>query len=252
MTARTFAGLRSVRPRAAPPRLIVLHWTGGVARSSSLDTDGDGIANYLDTDDDGDGLPDREDPDASDAGGLAALYNYLRSRRGPRTPDGISVHVGTAADGIEEVWAPDGLVTLHAGKVNDDSLGDEVVSPGYSHVWQGGRLVVNRAWEKERARGIVREEYEDRIRGRLVRMLSYTDAQTETVARRVERWCDAHGIPRRVPLEADGSLMRRQMSARELAAYSGVIGHYHCHATKCDPGTRPLLDLARRWSIETR
>lgn len=206
MTTRTFVGLRSVRPRVAPPRLIVLHWTGGT-------------------------------------GGLARLYDVLRTTTGPRSPDGLSVHYGIAPNGTAEQWAPDDLACLHAGVVNDHSLGVEVCSPGFS---------TGSAWAREQSLGVRREEYEDRIRGRRARMLGYTPAQTLAVTALVERWCDAHGIPRRVPLEADGSLMRRQMSDRELAAYSGVIGHYHCHASKCDPGTRPLLDLAKRWGIETR
>ena len=235
---RTFEGLRSVRPRTEEIRAVVLHWTGGIARSTTLDTDGDGIANHLDTDDDDDGLPDCPDADAEDVGSLELLYRVLRSTKGPRTPDGISVHAGIAADGVTERWARDGLVTLHAGSVNPWTLGIEVCSPGYS---TGG------AWAKEKARGIVRREYADWIRGWRVRMVDYTNAQLEAVAHLVEGWCDAHGIPRDVPRERDGSLMRRQMTSAELASFRGVMGHYHCHATKNDPGTSPLLWLARRW-----
>lgn len=237
---RSFVGLRSVRPRFAPPRAIVLHWTGGVARSSALDTDGDGILNHLDEDDDGDGLPDLLDEDAQDVGSLDALFRVLRATRGPRTPDGLSVHVGIAADGIWERWAPDELVCLHAGVANAWSLGIEVCSPGYS---------TGRGWALERERGIVRREYEDRVRGRRVRMLDYTTAQLEAVALIVERWCMRWGIPRAVPREADGSLMRRPMTATELAVFRGVMGHYHCHESKNDPGTRPLLWLAHRWGL---
>lgn len=241
--ARTFVGLRSVRPRVDDPRVIVLHWTGGIARPSVLDDDADGILNHVDADDDGDGLPDYLDADAEDCGSLEKLFRVLRGTRGPRTPDGLSVHVGTAPDGLEEQWAPDELVTLHADLVNPYALGIEGCSPGYSHI--GSKP--NRAWEIERGRGIVRREYTDRIRGVRVRMVDYTVAQFEAIAARVEAWCARWRIPREVPREPDGSLMRRPMTPPELARYRGVMGHYHCHKSKNDPGTAPLLALARRW-----
>lgn len=245
---RTFEGLRSVRPRAEDPRVIVLHWTGGIVRPSKLDTDGDGLFDHVDPDDDGDGLPDYDDPDAVDCGSLEALYRVLRSTRGPRTPDGLSVHVGVAPDGMDEQWARDELVTLHAGAINPVALGLEGCSPGYSH----RRGQPNPAWVTERARGVVRREYVDRIRGIPVRMLDYTVAQFEAIARWVERWCDRWRIPRRVPTERDGSLMRRQMTPREIASYRGVMGHYHCHREKNDPGTAPLLQLGMRWGLPIR
>lgn len=240
---RTFVGLRSVRPRIGPPRAIVLHWTGGIARSTKLDTDGDGIPNHIDTDDDADGLPDFLDPDAVDVGSLELLFRVLRATKGRRTPDGISVHVGIAPDGITERWAPDELVCLTAGIVNDWTLNVEVCCPGYSHV----RGQPSRAWTLEQERGIVRREYADRIHGVRVRMVDYTNAQLEAVAHLVEGWCDRWGIPRDVPRERDGSLMRRLMTPAELASFRGVMGHFHCNIEKNDPGTSPLLWLARRW-----
>ena len=200
---RTFVGLRSVRPRTAPPDLIVLHWTGGT-------------------------------------GGFQRLFDVLRATTGPRSPDGLSVHAAIDPAGVVERWAPDELVALHAGAVNPRSLGVEVCSPGFS---------TGSAWLAEQRRGIQRRAYEDRIRGRRARMLDYTDAQTAAVAALVGEWCDRWGIPRAVPVEADGTLMRRQMTAAELSRFRGVIGHLHCHESKCDPGTAPLLALARRWGL---
>lgn len=237
---RPFAGISSVRPRTEPVRVIVLHWTGGIARASSLDTDGDGIANHLDDDDDGDGLPDFADDDAEDCGSLDALLRVLRATKGPRTPDGLSVDAGIAADGVTEEWADDDVYTLGAGIVNPYAKSIEVCSPGYS---------TGRPWALEQARGVRRREYVDRIRGIRVRMLDYTTAQHDAVHALVTRWCDRLGVPRDFPRERDGSLMRRQMTPRELATFRGVIGHFHCHATKNDPGTWPLLELARRWGV---
>ena len=243
MEKRTFEGLRSVRPRTEELRAVCLHWTGGIARSTTLDSDGDGIPNHIDTDDDGDGLSDYLDEDAVDVGSLDLLFRVLRATKGPRTPDGISVHGGIAVDGLDETWARDELVTLGAGIVNPYVVNLEVCSPGYSHL----RGKPNPAWLTEQARGVVRREYVDRIRGVRVRMLDYTDAQLESVARWVEERLDRWRIPRDVPREKDGSLMRRQMTPAELASFRGVMGHFHAHREKNDPGTAPLLWLARRW-----
>lgn len=203
MTARTFVGLRSVRPRTAPPDLVVLHWTGG-------------------------------------GGGLPRLFDVLRSTTGPRSLDGLSVHAGIDPAGVTERWAPDDLVCLHAGGVNDRSLGIEVCSPGFS---------TGSVWAAEKKRGVQRREYEDRLRGHRVRMVDYTAAQHDAVHALVSEWCDRWQIPRAFPVEADGSLMRRQMTPRELARFRGVLGHLHVHESKCDPGTAPLLGLARRWGV---
>lgn len=238
MSARTFEGLRSTFERDGEPDLVVVHWTAGVAKATKVDSDGDGVPNHIDADDDNDGLPDFADDDAEDVGSLERLFSVLRSRRGPRTPDGLSVHSGIAVDGITERWARDSLVTLHAGVANRRGLGVEVCSPGYS---------TGRAWALERARGVVRDVYVDTIRGRRVRMVDFTEAQHQALFALVSRWCDEHRIPRRVPTEPDGSLMRRQMTDDELSRFRGVIGHFHCHPTKNDPGTAPLLRLAREW-----
>lgn len=169
--------------------------------------------------------------------GADAVYRTLRATVGPRTPDGLSIHYVVDSDGTATQMCALDRVCLHAGAANAASVGIEVVSPGIP-----GSLS-----EGERERGVVRDEYDDRIRGRRVTMLDYTAAQAEAVSQLVEQICDRLHIPRSVPLEHDGSLMRRQMTDAELASYRGVLGHYHCHETKLDPGTRPLERLRLRW-----
>jgi N-acetyl-anhydromuramyl-L-alanine amidase AmpD len=198
----SFAHLRSTRPRTQPCRGIVLHWTGG-------------------------------------AGGPAQVYRTLRSRVGPRTPDGLSIHYVVSAHGEVVQMAPHDLVCLHAGVANEWTVGVEIVSPG----------LPTRAWDRERRGGVERAIYTDRVRGRrAVRMLDFTAAQDAAVTLLVESLCDALGIRRAVPLGADGSLLRRQMTAGELGAFSGVLGHYHCHPSKLDPGTAILERLRARWA----
>lgn len=205
MTALSFAHLRSTHPRTQPVRAVVIHWTGG-------------------------------------AGGPAAVYRTLRTRVGPRTPDGLSVHYVVGADGEVVQMAPHDLVCLHAGPANEWSVGIEVVSPG---------LPTGAAWERERKLGIRREVYRDKLKTSRrdgIAMLDFTDAQTAALVPLVEQICDVLRIPRAVPVDGAGELLRREMSAQELARFSGVLGHYHCHATKLDPGSRLLDRLRARWA----
>ena len=88
----SFAGLRSTRPRTGRVRKIVIHCTGGIRPPGGV-------------------------------------YETLRNRKGPRTPDGLSCHYVQAIDGEVVQMAPHSLVCLHAGAANEDSVGIEVVSP---------------------------------------------------------------------------------------------------------------------------
>ncbi len=172
------------------------------------------------------------------AGNLARLYTTLRQTIGPKTPDGLSVHYGIDAQGgIAEFAHPD-LVCLHAGIANDTSIGFEVCGPGYPGT---------SADKVEVSRGIVRARYEDRVRGRRVRMLGYTEAQYATLFAKIDELCERYEIPRRVPTEADGTLMARQMTESEFSRFRGVMGHLHVSAHKNDPGTEPFRRLLDHW-----
>ena len=168
----------------------------------------------------------------------AQVYATLRGRTGPHTPDGLSIHYTVGVDGEVVQMASTKLVCLHAGIANKWSIGIEVVSPGFP----------GDVREKERSHGVARDEYTDSLRGRSVTMLDYTAAQTVAVERLVEKLCDETGVARAVPLDTDGSLLRRTMDESELAHFHGVMGHYHCHETKADCGTRPLERLRLKWS----
>ena len=203
----SFAGLRSTRPRKEAVRAVVLHWTGGM-------------------------------------GGPAAVYRTLRTRVGPRTPDGLSIHYVIAADGEVVQMAPHGLVCLHAGIANEWSIGVEIVSPG---------IPKGTAYEKERKAGVRREAYPALMRKarRPISLLDFTEAQTKSVVLLCETLCDTLGVRRAVP-EEDGALQRTEMSPSQLAAFGGVMGHFHCHPSKLDPGTRILERLRERWATALR
>jgi N-acetyl-anhydromuramyl-L-alanine amidase AmpD len=201
----SFAGLRSTRPRVGRVRKIVIHTSGGIRP-------------------------------------IAGLYETLRSRTGPKTPDGLSAHYLGGVDGAIVQTAPHNLVCLHAGKANDDSVGLEFVCPLYD-----GKTAA-----KERARGVRRGIYRDAPRGgKVVRLVDLTPEQTAAMIELVEQLCDLLRIPRRVPLDAKGLLLRRAMTEAELDAYEGVLGHFHvptAPVVKLDPGTRPLDRLRHRWA----
>ena len=202
-----FDQLGSTRPRTVPIRGIVLHWTGGIRPPSGV-------------------------------------FETLRNRKGPRSPDGLSVHYVVGVDGEVVQMAPHSLVCLHASGVNEWTVGIEVVNPAYP------KTAVAKL--ERTKRGVRRDVYTDRVRSRPITMLDFTAAQTDALLVHVEWLCDVLRLPRAVPTAPDGSLLRRQMSDEELASFRGVLGHFHCHSTRNDPGTRILETLRQRWLCQSR
>lgn len=124
--------------------------------------------------------------------------------------------------------------TADAGFVNPRSVGVEVQCRGFP--------------PKKAGRGVPGQKaYSDRIRGRSIHMLDFTKAQK----RSLDALITAHRehehrmltIPRTLPRNDRGGLLRDTMTRREVRNYSGVIGHYHISKRKTDPGTAPLLYL---------
>lgn len=171
------------------------------------------------------------------------VYWTLRARIGdtPKTQDGLSVHFVVGVDGKTFQFAATDLVCLHASAANPYSVGIEFVSAG---------IAGTPMHASELEHGVVRQRYVDHIHKRDIALLDFRPLQYGAMFQLVEHLCDELGIPRRVPVDADGQLLRRRMSARELAKFAGVMGHYHCHgpAPKVDPGTRPLDALRQRWA----
>jgi len=169
----------------------------------------------------------------------AGFYDTMRSRN-------LSVHHFIDAQGRDWQMASYNLVCKHAGKVNDYSVGIEAQNPAYDKTDEQKRVV-----ELERKRGVQRAIVTEPIRGkRPVRYLDFTPAQTAAIVARVELLCDQLNIPRRVPTEADGSLLRREMTDAELASFRGWIGHWQCHPVKNDPGSKLLETLRLRWAAQ--
>lgn len=194
-----FDNLRSTRPFKAPPRMIVLHWTAGVA----------------------------SDP--------VRVVNAMRARKGALTPDGLSVHYVIGKTGQVLQTASLDRRCLHAGGVNDSSIGIEVSCPGFSFG----------PYDREPDDWTV---YRDIIKGRRIAMVDYRPEQYAALRGVLLHISAETGIPLIVPTYPDpvthtagDHLVTDQMIKEELGSFRGVIGHYHCSKTKVDCGTRPLL-----------
>ena len=175
----------------------------------------------------------------------------LHTTGGVRPPEGVfetlkarglSCHYIVGSDGRVLQTAPHNLVTLHAGKVNEWTVGVEICSP---------LLATTRIAEIERKRGVHRRVYRDRVRGRrTLELLALTGAQMTASMLLVEQLCDQLSIPRVVPTDDHALLLRREMTARELATFAGTMGHFHCHGSKLDPATDLLDALRLKWAAQ--
>jgi N-acetyl-anhydromuramyl-L-alanine amidase AmpD len=174
---------KNTRPRTEPPRVIVLHVTGG------------------------EGL-------------VPQVHRTLMAR-------GLSCDMIIPPDGIAHQMSDMGTTTtFHAGFMNNRSVGFEVVNYGFT---RDPKLLAK--WKP------LREQYETTIHGRKFTMARSNNAQHAAVLAACDAVCQAFGIPRRLPRNADGSLRTDVMTREELADYSGVLCHYNLTPAKIDPGT---------------
>lgn len=96
---------------------------------------------------------------------------------------------------------------------------------------------VARPARPERIRGV--------INGEQLEMYDFTAQQYEALTRLVATLCAVlPGIATDYPREAsDATALRRTLNAEELAAFKGVLGHWHVQQNKVDPG--PAFDWER-------
>ncbi len=147
-----------------------------------------------------------------------------------------------------------------AGAANDRSLGIEIAHPGaleltadlakrYTKTPTGTVFDLGRLAKTVRTPGfVVRPSRPDPIPGRIqtqdYTQYDFTNAQYQTLTRLLAT-LNRH-LPRirlEAPRSPDGSVRNTALSADELAAYSGVLGHYHVTSRKQDPG--PAFDWDR-------
>lgn len=202
---------RGCRKRVRDPILGVSHWTAGEAGPA----------------------PEKQ---------VERVIKVLRARKNLLGfPSPLSIHFVIDSSGVAWQCAdPETTIALHAGEVNDDSIGTEIVSGG---------LPSSEASYRPRERVTLK------LRGRPVEQLAFTQPQLETYADLCEVLATEFGIPRRVPgapprtprgrLVSDRvEICDRQLTKAELARFAGFLEHLHVHKDKPDAGTQPSRFLA--------
>ena len=75
-------------------------------------------------------------------------------------------------------------------------------------------------------------------------MPDYTEAQYATLRALTKSLSGIFPrVRRRAPRDADGTVRSTVLAPERLAAFNGVVGHYHLTRSKIDPG--PALDWDR-------
>lgn len=138
----------------------------------------------------------------------------------------LSVHFVVDQFGIVWQMCDAAALCAHAAGVNEASVGIEIISRGDD--------------KKVPTRGVERVELKERIRGRTVTYAGFTLEQEIAVVALVAALCGHYRIPMAVPTWENGDVRLEQLSAKELGAMRGVIGHLHAHKGKNDPGGRML------------
>jgi N-acetyl-anhydromuramyl-L-alanine amidase AmpD len=108
----------------------------------------------------------------------------------------------------------------HGSEVNDRSIGIEIQNPVRLHRNQ---------WQKP-PRAVVKEAG---VHGDLpYEHLDFYDIQKQRVGELAEVLCAHMGIPKQLPLDANGHVLQTLMPK----GFKGVCGHYHVSKQKPDPG----------------
>jgi len=176
---------------------------------------------------------------------------------------GLSVHFMLDLDGTiyqtldlkERAW--------HAGSANDRSVGIEIANIGaykdmetldkwYARDDQGRAYVTLPGWMGDgglrspnfQAEPSRQEPVQGSIHGKEYLQYDLTDAQYDSLIKLTATLCQV--LPRiepDYPRSADHALFTGKLTDEQMAAFSGVIGHYHITESKIDPG--PAFDWDR-------
>jgi len=173
---------------------------------------------------------------------------------------GLSCHLLLDLDGTLYQTLDLAERARHAGGANDRSIGIEIAHEGPLEVHpdlaaryrkEGERTVLDlgeRASDLRTKGFVVRparaEPVSGRIQQKVYTQYDFTDEQYRTLARLLEAL--SRLFPRvalEAPRDAAGALRLEALSREELAAFRGVLGHFHVTSAKQDPG--PAFDWAR-------
>jgi N-acetylmuramoyl-L-alanine amidase len=192
------------------------------------------------------------------AGTSRECFRVLQDHRG------LSVHFMLDLDGTiyqtldvkERAW--------HATTSNDRSVGVEIANigaypPGAASPlarWYGrdsaGRAVITIPSQLNgggvRSPGQLRPARDEPVRGTIqgqtLEQYDLTPQQYESLERLTAALCTVlPEIRCDAPRAADGQILTNALAQDQLAAYSGILGHYHIQTNKTDPG--PAFDWER-------
>lgn len=179
----------------------------------------------------------------------------------------LSIHSVIENDG--DIWQTADLETMcaHIGRPSNwHSFGIEITSRGFASKkdLQGSSLRdrVDLDWSEPR------DVYTDTIGGRKGRMVSFYPDQLESTLWYVETLCGLFGIPRQIPYQVITGREKEAVRFSDLlvlhneqfvyplfdrdtrrtrkgrrGSFEGVIGHFHVHPDKWDPGTQIFYKL---------
>lgn len=147
----------------------------------------------------------------------------------------LSVHFFIDRKGVIWQMADTDNRCSHAGVVNDSSIGIEIANYGFS--WPPDKKVTGR--------GAARATEEFRYKGMKLRIADFFDCQIESAKFLVNRLIDEiQTIGKAVPRNGNGEIVHDQLTRRQIDHFSGIMGHYHCHKTKMDPGPKLIEAIA--------
>lgn len=161
---------------------------------------------------------------------------------GEGEPPQVAETLKTRGYGVEFAIARTGVIyqfvdplevdTADAGGVNARSVGTEIVSYGFKRP----DVAIPRG-------GMNRLQRERRIHGERVTVADFYPAQLTAARALADGLSRGLGIPRRVPMSAEGAVLARQIPTTDLARFTGHVGHYHLTHEKYDPGPDLLGEL---------
>jgi len=156
-------------------------------------------------------------------GNAANIYNTLRTRKSKKTGQllNLGVHFTIDRDGTITQMGDIAFVLMHAGEANDWSVGIEIA---------------NRAVDRPGVTSkFPREATVEKVHGRNQKCVKFYPEQVEACKKLVNVLCELLELPKQVPMDAQGNLLRTALPPALLKVVRGVIGHWHITDSKWDP-----------------
>lgn len=182
----------------------------------------------------------------------------------------LSIHFTCDPDGSLTQEADTDTICAHAGIANSGFMGLEAVCRGFASQADMSRADQKSTREKtELDWKTPRDLYRDTIGGRAINMAGFNPAQLRSMLWLAETMAGLIGFDRMIPytkatkatisamLPVNGDdfvisfkgenyipcFSRNLRTAASLQKFSGILGHFHCHTTKKDPGTQVFYQL---------